>query len=92
MPAKTKARASSAEDADMEDVAPTSAQQLASSQEGDDPMEEDGGNELADEEEVEEPQRIRIVSLTILVFCVNIDRINSGYIPASRIYKHSGIL
>ncbi|KAI0903751.1 DNA-directed RNA polymerase [Ustulina deusta] len=61
MPAKTKARASSAEDADMEDVAPTSAQQLASSQEGDDPMEEDGGNELADEEEVEEPQRIRIL-------------------------------
>ncbi|KAI3343807.1 DNA-directed RNA polymerase [Ustulina deusta] len=61
MPAKTKARASSAEDADMEDVAPTSAQQLASSQEGDDPMEEDGGNELDDEEEVEEPQRIRIL-------------------------------
>ncbi|KAI0976231.1 DNA-directed RNA polymerase [Xylaria arbuscula] len=62
MPAVTKARASSAEDADMEDAAPTSAQQLSESQEdGDDPMEEDEENEAAEEEEGEEPQRVRIL-------------------------------
>ncbi|KAI0426381.1 DNA-directed RNA polymerase [Xylaria sp. FL1042] len=60
MSATTKARASSAEDADMED-APTSAQQVAGSQDGDDPMEEDEDNELGEEEEEEEPQRVRIL-------------------------------
>ncbi|KAI1274786.1 DNA-directed RNA polymerase [Xylaria sp. FL0933] len=62
MPAATKGRASSSEDADMED-APTSAQQVAGSQDGDDPMEEDENNELGDEEEeeAEEPQRVRIL-------------------------------
>ncbi|KAI0802561.1 DNA-directed RNA polymerase [Xylaria sp. FL0064] len=62
MPATTKARASSSEDADMED-SPTSAQQVAGSQDGDDPMEEDENNELGDEEEeeAEEPQRVRIL-------------------------------
>ncbi|KAI1421702.1 DNA-directed RNA polymerase [Xylaria sp. FL1777] len=60
MPAATKARATSVEDADMEDAAPTSAQQPADSQD-DDPMEEDEDNELAEEEESEEPQRVRIL-------------------------------
>ncbi|KAI1306292.1 DNA-directed RNA polymerase [Xylaria venustula] len=61
MPTAPKARAPSAEDADMEDAAPTSAQQPSESQEGDDPMEEDEDNEIAEEEEGEEPQRVRIL-------------------------------
>ncbi|KAI0202265.1 DNA-directed RNA polymerase [Astrocystis sublimbata] len=65
MPGRTKARASSAEDTNMEDVAPTSAQRPVDSQEGDDPMQEDDGeNALGGEdvdEEEEEPQRVRIL-------------------------------
>ncbi|KAI0486812.1 DNA-directed RNA polymerase [Xylaria cf. heliscus] len=62
MPAATKARASSAEDADMEDAAPQSAQQPVDSEEGGDPMQEDEeDNDLGEEEESEEPQRVRIL-------------------------------
>ncbi|KAI0437163.1 DNA-directed RNA polymerase [Xylaria telfairii] len=62
MPAATKARASSAEDADMEDATPPSAQQPVGSQEGGDPMEEDKeDNDLGEDEENEEPQRVRIL-------------------------------
>ncbi|KAI8952372.1 DNA-directed RNA polymerase [Xylaria longipes] len=61
MPAAIKARASSAEDADMEDATPPSAQQPVDSQ-GGDPMEEDEeDNDLGEEEESEEPQRVRIL-------------------------------
>ncbi|KAI1131485.1 DNA-directed RNA polymerase [Nemania abortiva] len=61
MPATTKARASSAEDADMRDATPPSAQQPLDSQ-GADPMEEDEEeNDYVEEEEVEEPQRVRIL-------------------------------
>ncbi|GAP89193.2 putative DNA-directed RNA polymerase i and iii subunit rpac2 [Rosellinia necatrix] len=46
----------------MEDVAPQSAQRPVDSQEGGDPMEQDKeDNELAEEEENEEPQRVRIL-------------------------------
>ncbi|KAI0115917.1 DNA-directed RNA polymerase [Nemania sp. FL0031] len=62
MPAATKARASSVEDADMQDATPPSAQQPLGSQEGADPMEEDEEeNDYAEEEETEEPQRVRIL-------------------------------
>ncbi|GAW21745.1 hypothetical protein ANO14919_112700 [Xylariales sp. No.14919] len=62
MPVATKPRASSAEDADMEDATPPSAQQVIDSQEGGGPMEEDeDDNELADEEDNEESQRVRIL-------------------------------
>ncbi|KAI0526445.1 DNA-directed RNA polymerase [Xylaria bambusicola] len=60
MPARTKAHAPSAEDAHMEDATPTSAQ-VTNSQEDGDPMEEDEDNELGEEEEAEEPQRVRIL-------------------------------
>jgi hypothetical protein len=64
----TKGRAPSAEDADMEDAAPTSAQQPLDSQGSGDPMEEaedeDEGNGLGGEEEAEEQQRVRIVSFS----------------------------
>lgn len=46
----------------MEDAAPTSAQQPpVDSQEGGDPMEEDGEDNEFGEEETEEPQRVRIL-------------------------------
>ncbi|KAF2968472.1 hypothetical protein GQX73_g5117 [Xylaria multiplex] len=62
MPSATKTRDSSAEDANMEDITPPSAQPVVDSQEGGDPMEEDGeDNELGEEEEEEEPQRVRIL-------------------------------
>ncbi|KAI0460504.1 DNA-directed RNA polymerase [Xylaria acuta] len=62
MPAATRARASSAEDADMEDATPPSAQQPVDGQEGGDPMEEDEeDNDVGGEEESEEPQRVRIL-------------------------------
>ncbi|KAI0866851.1 DNA-directed RNA polymerase [Xylaria cubensis] len=62
MPAATKARASGAEDADMEDVIPPSAQQPVDSQEDGDPMQEDeDDDDLGEEEESEEPQRVRIL-------------------------------
>ncbi|TRX94834.1 hypothetical protein FHL15_004295 [Xylaria flabelliformis] len=62
MPAATKARASGAEDADMEDVTPPSAQQPVDSQEDGDPMQEDEeDDDLGEEEESEEPQRVRIL-------------------------------
>ena len=75
MPARTKARAPSLEDADMEDVAPTSAQQLT---EDGEPMEEDEDNELGEEEDAEEPQRVRIVSFLFQIFhhqinCTNVN-------------------
>jgi DNA-directed RNA polymerase I and III subunit RPAC2 len=61
MPSATKAHVS-AEDADMEDAAaPTSAQQPVDSQEGGDPMEEDGEDNGFGDEEAEEPQRVRIL-------------------------------
>ncbi|KAJ8130658.1 hypothetical protein O1611_g2969 [Lasiodiplodia mahajangana] len=62
MPTAMKARASSVEDADMQDATPPSAQQPLDSQEGADPMEEDEEeNDDAEEEEAEEPQRVRIL-------------------------------
>ncbi|KAI8628700.1 DNA-directed RNA polymerase [Xylariaceae sp. FL1651] len=65
MPGRTKARASGAEDATMEDAVPPSAQQPVDSQEGIDPMQEDGEDADNDgqpeEEEKEEPQRVRIL-------------------------------
>ncbi|KAJ8123960.1 hypothetical protein ONZ43_g209 [Nemania bipapillata] len=62
MPATTKARASSTEDAEMQDVTPPSAQQPVDSQDGVDAMEEDEEeNGFAEEEEHEEPQRVRIL-------------------------------
>ncbi|KAI1751460.1 DNA-directed RNA polymerase [Xylaria castorea] len=62
MPSATKARASGAEDADMEDAIPPSAQHPVESQEGGDPMQEDEeDNDLGEEEESEEPQRVRIL-------------------------------
>ncbi|KAI0191207.1 DNA-directed RNA polymerase [Xylaria flabelliformis] len=62
MPAATKARASGAEDADMEDVTPPSAQKPVDSQEDGDPMQEDEeDDDLGEEEETEEPQRVRIL-------------------------------
>ncbi|KAI3337175.1 DNA-directed RNA polymerase [Xylariaceae sp. AK1471] len=63
MPGRTKTRVSGAEDANMEDAAPPSAQQPIESQEAGDPMEEDEeDNELPEEEEeTEEPQRVRIL-------------------------------
>lgn len=71
MPAATKAHTSNAEDADMQDATPTSAQQPVDSQEGADPMDEDEeDNGFVEEEESEEPQRVRIVSLMILVVLV----------------------
>jgi hypothetical protein len=71
MPGRTKARASGAEDADMQDATPPSAQQPVDSQEGADPMEEDEeDNGFVEEEESEEPQRVRIVSSAILVIWI----------------------
>ncbi|KAI0549438.1 DNA-directed RNA polymerase [Xylaria curta] len=61
MPSATKARASGAEDADMEDVTPPSAQQPIDSQEGDPMQEDEEDNDLGEEEESEEPQRVRIL-------------------------------
>ncbi|KAI1168535.1 DNA-directed RNA polymerase [Nemania serpens] len=62
MPSATRARDSGAEDADMGDATPPSAQQPVHSQEAGDPMEEDEeDNEIAGEEEEEEPQRVRIL-------------------------------
>ncbi|KAI1743645.1 DNA-directed RNA polymerase [Xylaria scruposa] len=62
MPSATRARTSGAEDADMEDVTPPSAQQPVDSQGEGDPMQEDEeDNDLGEEEESEEPQRVRIL-------------------------------
>ncbi|KAI1822959.1 DNA-directed RNA polymerase [Xylaria intraflava] len=62
MPGRTQTRASSVEDADMEDAAPQSAQHPVDSEDGDDVMEEDeAGNEIAEEDDNEEPQRVRIL-------------------------------
>ncbi|KAI0400875.1 DNA-directed RNA polymerase [Xylaria palmicola] len=63
MPAATRARASSSEDADMADAAPPSAQPRVGGEDGGEPMEQDEDNELPDEEDEaeEEPQRVRIL-------------------------------
>ncbi|KAI1108195.1 DNA-directed RNA polymerase [Nemania sp. NC0429] len=63
MPSATRAYDSSAEDADMGDSTPPSAQQPVYTQEEGDPMEQDEeDNEIAEEEEEEEEaQRVRIL-------------------------------
>lgn len=71
MPSATRVHDSGAEDADMGDATPPSAQQPVGSQEAGDPMEEDEeDDEIAREEEEEESQRVRIVSFAISLLCV----------------------